>query len=89
MESAESWRSLFENWPEAIERNGTVISKFGETVPFVNFLLSGGLVLLERAMPDTLGARKAVMGYDTIAVVKLNSAAPLAKFQAMGFQQPM
>lgn len=89
MDSAESWRSLFENWPDAIERQGTVISKQGEVVPFVNFLLSGGLLLLERNMPDTMGARKAVMGYDGIAVVKLNSAAPIAKFQAMGFQQPV
>lgn len=89
MDSTESWRTLFENWPDAIERKGTMVSKFGEVVPFVNFLISGSLVLLERSMPDTSGSRKAIMAYESIAVVKLNSAAPLPKFQTMGFQQPI
>ncbi len=88
MQTAEFWKSLFENWPDAIERQGIVLSKNGETTPFINFMISGGLLLLERSGPDAGGARKVVISYEAIELVKLSTATELSKFQSMGFRPP-
>lgn len=89
MESSEGWRSLFENWPESIERNGLVVTRFQESIAFTGFLISGGLIMLERDRPDSAGARKVILAYDQIAAVKLTSPIELARFQVMGFQPPL
>jgi hypothetical protein len=89
MQSGEYWRTLFENWPEVIERHGIVISQQGESIPFVNFLMSGGLLLLERSSPDAAGSRKIIVAFDSIALIKLTTTAELSRFQAMGFQRPV
>ncbi len=88
METGEAWRALFESWPEAVPRQGMVVTKFQETIPFTDFLVSAGIVMLERDKPDSLGARKVMVAYDAIAAVKLTSPAELARFQVMGFQPP-
>lgn len=84
----ESWRALFENWPEAIPRQGLAVTTFQESIPFTNFMISGGIVLLERDKPDSYGARKVMLAYDSIAAVKITSVIDLARFQVMGFQAP-
>ena len=88
MNSFDSWRALFENWPGSLPREGQVVSSFGEHIPFKDFLVSGGLVILERDKPDSYGARKVVLGYDAIAAVKFSSPMELARYQVMGFQAP-
>ncbi|MEZ6137626.1 MAG: hypothetical protein R3C53_22290 [Pirellulaceae bacterium] len=88
METAESWRALFDNWPTHLERRGSVLSKQGESLWFDNFLVAGNIVLLERAAPDAFGARKVFIGYDSIALVKLPSTVELKEFQSMGFRPP-
>lgn len=89
MQSTETWRSLFENWPESIPREGLLVTTFQETIPFVSFLVSGGILLVERDKPDTYGARKVFVGYDAISALKLTTPIELARFQVMGFQDPM
>jgi hypothetical protein len=89
MEMAESWRTFFENWPETIPREGLLVTIFNETIPFTGFLLSGGLLLVERDKPDTFGARKVVVSYQAISGVKMTSPMELARFQVMGFQAPL
>ena len=89
METAEAWRSLFEGWPEAIPRKGLLVTNFKETIPFVGFLISGGMVIVERDTPDGHGARKVILGYDAISAVKITDPMELARFQVMGFQAPM
>lgn len=89
MESTESWRSLFEDWPSSIPRDGTVVTTYGDAVPFSNFLISGGLLLLERARPDAAGNRKVMISYGAIAAVNLSTGAELSQFQSMGFQPPL
>ncbi|GAB4139025.1 MAG: hypothetical protein Tsb009_07680 [Planctomycetaceae bacterium] len=89
MESAESWRALFENWPEVIPREGMLVTKFNETISFVGYLISGGLLIVERDKPDTHGARKVIVPYEQICGVKLPTPMELARFQVMGFQAPM
>lgn len=86
MESVEYWQALFESWPDAIQRKGSVVTKQGESVPFVNFLISGGLLLIERDGPDASGARKFIVSYESIAIIKLATAAEMSQFQVMGFQ---
>jgi len=89
MESADSWRSLFENWPESLPRQGLVVTTFQETIPFVNYMVSGGLLLLERDKPDSIGARKVILAYDAISAVKLSTTVDLARLQVLGFQHPL
>ena len=88
MDAADSWRSLFENWPAAIPREGLVVTNFQETIAFVNFMVSGGILMVERDKPDTYGARKVMVSYDAISAVKLTSPLEMANFQVMGFQGP-
>ncbi len=89
METAEAWRTLFEGWPDAIPQKGMLVAKFEETIPFVGFLVSGGMVIVERDKPDTYGARKVIVAYEAISAVKLSDPSELARFQVMGFQAPM
>lgn len=86
--AAESWKSLFENWPEAIPRQGLLVTSFQEQVPFIDYLVSGGILLLERDKPDSYGARKVMVAYEHISAVKITSPMELARFQVMGFQTP-
>lgn len=89
MQSSESWQSLFENWPDSMPREGMLVTTFQETIPFVNFLISGGMVLVERDKPDTTGARKVLIPYQSIAALKIASPMELSRFQVMGFQAPL
>jgi hypothetical protein len=53
-----------------------------------SFLISSGILLVERDKPDVLGARKVMVAYGAIAAVKIASPMELARFQVMGFQSP-
>lgn len=87
MATSQHWQPLFENWPDIVKRRGAITTKQGETIPFINFLISAGLLLLERDGPDLAGNRKVVVPYDSIDVLKLAAAGELALFQSMGFQR--
>lgn len=89
METALSWKSLFENWPDAIPQQGMVVTGFSETIPFVSFMISGGLLLLERDKPDQYGTRKVILSWSQIAAVRLTTTEDMIRFQAMGFQRPL
>ena len=89
MQSAESWRSILENWPEVIPKSGIVVTSYQESIPFQNFLLSTGVVLFERDKPNSLGARKVMLSYEAICAIKLSDTMELARYQVMGFQPSM
>lgn len=89
MNSTDGWRNLFENWPAAIPRSGLIVTSFGETLPFRDFLISGSILLIDRDVPDSLGARKVMLAYEAISAVKLTNTLELARFQVMGFQGPL
>ncbi len=80
---------MFEGWPETIPHTGLLVTSFNETIPFVGFLISGGMVIVERDKPDSHGARKVIVAYDAISAVKITDPMELARFQVMGFQAPM
>ena len=89
VETTEHWQSLFENWPDVIQRKGSVVTKQGESIPFLSFLISFGLLLIERDGPDASGTRKIIIAYDSIAMIKLTTAGEMSLFQSMGFQPSM
>ena len=80
------WQDLFENWPDIIQRRGSVVTKQGESIPFQNFLIASGLLLIDRDGPDVTGNRRVIVSYDSIDLVKLASSGELSVFQSMGFQ---
>ena len=86
METTAAWKAMFEAWPDAIERKGMVVTSLGEAIPFQAFMISGGLLLLERDSPDQFGTRKVILAYDQICSVRLPTTMALARFQVMGFQ---
>lgn len=85
----EAWRNLFETWPESVPRRGLIVTTWGEAIQFVSYLVSGGILLVERDRPDTAGARKVMLTWESISCVKITDVIDLARFQVMGFQPPM
>jgi hypothetical protein len=88
VEAAEAWKTLFESWPQTIPKQGILVTTFNETIPFNNFLISGGILLVERDNPDSHGARKVMVAYSAISAVKIASPMELGRFQVLGFQAP-
>lgn len=86
MTTGEYWRGMFENWPSSVPQRGLLITSFGESIPFVGYMMSGGILLLERDKPDALGARKVMIAFDAIAAVKITDVIDLASFQSLGFR---
>jgi len=89
MDPAVAWKSLFEGWPDAIPRAGMIVTGFGEAIPFNGFMVSGGLLVIERETPDQFGTRKVILPYGQVAAVRLSTTIELTRFAAMGFQPPM
>ena len=88
MDTGEYWKKLFENWPAELPREGLLITTFGETIPFRDYLLSPGIVLLERDKPDSSGSRKVMLAFAAISALKITAVRDLADFKSMGFQAP-
>jgi len=73
----------------SIDRKGIILTSFGESVPFVEFMLNGNLVLLDRGVPDTAGARRVILAMDMIVGIKITDPIEMARFTSMGFQANM
>lgn len=89
MDGSNVWKTLFENWAPSVPRRGIVVTLYGENIAFVGYMLSEGVVLLDRDKPDTVGGRKVMLAYDQIACVKIVDPLELVRFQAMGFAPPV
>lgn len=85
-QNATVWEALFRSWPDQLPRNGMLVVQWGETVPFIDFRLGPGVIVLERDKPDALGSRKVLVPYSSIAGLKLGSTAPLSSFSEWGFR---
>ena len=83
--SAEIWQNLFENWPDAIDKKAAIVTKTGDLIPFRDFMVANGLLLLDRDNPDASGMRKVIIGYEAVAMVKFPLTCALSRFQCMGF----
>ena len=84
--TAKDMRRVFAEWPVSVPRTGLVVTTFGESIPFVSYMLSGDLLLLERKTPDAQGARRVILGFDSIHALKILDAIEMPRFTAMGFQ---
>ena len=86
MDISDCWRELFCQWPEAIPREGIIVTTFQETIPFINFMTSGGVLLVERDRPDSSGARKVMVAFGAIAAVKSTNTLDFDRYKAWGFE---
>ncbi len=82
-------QQLFAEWPVSIPRKGVVITAHGETIPFVEFMITGQLLLLERHTPDVSGARRVILDFNNIASIKIIDAIEMSRFTAFGFRGPV
>ena len=80
---------ILSEWPVSIQRNGIIMTSFGESVPFTDYMLCDNLVLLDRGVPDTSGARRVMLPIDTIVGIKITDPIEMARFTVMGFQANM
>jgi hypothetical protein len=70
MESASAWKQFFEKWPPDLAHRGVAVTKFNEQILFDGFMVAENMLLLDRKTPDTLGARKVILGYGEISALK-------------------
>jgi hypothetical protein len=87
--AADTWRNVFQHWPGSVPKQGILVTNFGEQITFVNFLVSGTAVLIEKDKPDTVGARKVIVDYGAISALKIADPSDIARYQVLGFQPPM
>jgi hypothetical protein len=85
MNSVETWKSQFLNWPKGIAPKGVLVSTLNESIPFKGFMVKDNMVLLERTNPDPLGARFILISYEAINCVKLVDPLKETTFTAAGF----
>lgn len=78
---------IFTQWPAAIPRQGTVVSSFGDSIPFSDYMLTNDLILLIRSQPDAHGTRRVIMKLEDILAVRIQDAVEAERFTAMGFQK--
>ncbi len=86
MNPSEAWKALFSDWPKGLSRKGLVVTKYDEQVPFSDFFVSDTMVLLERSVPDTIGARKVILPFEQIAALKLVDVVKGKAFEPLGFR---
>ncbi|MBX3426003.1 MAG: hypothetical protein KF688_10020 [Pirellulales bacterium] len=81
------WRDFFMTWPANVPRAGIVVSTLNEQTPFKNFWIRGETLLLERNVPDALGGRFIVIGFDVINTFKFTSPLNAATIADAGFEE--
>jgi hypothetical protein len=88
VEHASHWRDFFRAWPSGVDRRGVIVTTFGEQIPFDSFMPSDSLLIVDRSVPDTSGARKVVLAYTGIVAVKLTDVIKNKAFLPLGFMEP-
>ena len=86
MEITETWKRLFQRWPQDLPQRGVVTTTLNEQLPFKGFMLAGETVLLERTNPDPLGTRFIFLPYANVAAVKIVDVIKEKIFAAMGYE---
>jgi hypothetical protein len=84
----DEFRTIFEQWPMDLPRQG-IITTAQDSFGFSDFLLSRGMLLVERDRPDAIGSRKVFLPYRAIVSLKLTDPGPLDRYQSLGFSQHM
>ena len=84
---ADIWRHCFQQWPQDVERRGVLVTTFDQ-IPFDGFAASDELLLVERRVPDTVGARMIMVPYAKIEGIKIVDVLKFKAFQSLGFTAP-
>jgi hypothetical protein len=87
--TGQSWKECFDRWPKGIPRGGVLVTTLNEQIPFNDFLTSDSMLLLQRTMPDTSGARKILVPFSNISIMKLVTVVKSSAFEPLGFQGKM
>lgn len=85
MDTAAAWQRLFEQWPEHKTRVGIVVANSQEPISFTDFMVTPGILALERERPDTQGARKVLISFSAITAVKLVDTGSFNELKQLGF----
>lgn len=85
MDSSSAWQQFFENWPPQTPKTGIVFTSFQESIGFVNFMTTEGLIALERDRPDSIGARKVILSTTAILAVKMTDTNDFTEIAKLGF----
>lgn len=86
MEAAQAWHDFFKRWPKGLATKGILVTTAGEAIPFAGFLVSPTMVLLDRPAPDSIGARKVLVPFQAISVLKIAEVVKAAPFLEVGFE---
>ena len=86
MVAAQQWDSFFSNWPTSLPRSGVLLTNLNETMPFKDFWLKEGMLLIERQTPDAMGARFVLLSFDVLNVVKFTNPLTAAEIAEAGFR---
>ena len=84
-ETSTAWKTCFTSWPEKVSRRGVLVTVLNNEIPFSNFWTSDGLLLLERTIPDTSGARNILVPYSQVSIVKLTEVIKPKALKSLGF----
>lgn len=88
MDAHRYWSEFFARWPSRMARKGVVVTNFGEQMSFSEFMAGPDLLMVERQTPDTMGARKVVIPYASVAAVKITEIVKAEMFKDLGFSPP-
>ncbi len=80
------WQNLFANWPPNFRRKGVVIPGYEEQIPFSDFVIGDGVIILERPTPDGVGARRVAIPFAKIEAVKYTEPLKTQQFLEAGYK---
>jgi len=86
MAASQNWSDLFNNWPASFARKGVLQSVLNEQMPFKDFWLKDGMLLIERVTPDAMGARFVLLSFEAVSLVKFTDPLKAAEIAEAGFQ---
>lgn len=86
MDTAAAWKECFSRWPDDIPRRGVLVTSYDEQILFSGFMTGAALLLVERAAPDTVGARQVLIPYGNIVAIKITDVVKTRAFQELGFE---
>ena len=87
MAASQNWNDFFGNWPASLPRRGVLQTTLNEAMPFKEFWLKDGMLLLERVTPDALGARFVLLDFEAINVMKFTDPLRPSEISDAGFQE--
>jgi hypothetical protein len=84
--AAETWKSVFAEWPEGMPRRGLLVNSQDETTPFKGFMIKDELLLLDRANPDPAGTRFVLVRFEDIMTLKYIDQLKEAVLRTAGYE---